>query len=294
MSNHSTLKVLDGGKQSQCPRPDIACDRKSSRRVPVIIVDQSSLVRAGLVSIFESSGFRVIQNSATLGELSRNAFSRGKCLVIGLDNNVGAILPQVEALKMEHEELRVVLLVEHLGPEEWFAALNAGVDACLSRSEIASDCLLKIMEMVLTDCVVISQRFTQMKTAEAWLPFLTETALQLNYAVDNAEIGEIDSSLREQDARNSETNVVASLWESDIRLSDRERLILSYLTQGASNKHIARELEIAEATVKVHVKSLLRKIRAKNRTQAAMWAMNNQQGQLSSPMDRPSSNCVGG
>jgi hypothetical protein len=45
------------------------------------------------------------------------------------------------------------------------------------------------------------------------------------------------------------------------------------LTQGASNKHIARELNIAEATVKVHVKSLLGKIGVKNRTQAAMWAM---------------------
>ena len=47
--------------------------------------------------------------------------------------------------------------------------------------------------------------------------------------------------------------------------------------RGASNKHIARELQIAEATVKVHVKSVLRKIRVKNRTQAAMWAWSNQE-----------------
>jgi two-component system nitrate/nitrite response regulator NarL len=58
------------------------------------------------------------------------------------------------------------------------------------------------------------------------------------------------------------------------RLSDREHVILMHLTEGASNKHIARELNIAEATVKVHVKSLLRKIRVNNRTQAAMWAIN--------------------
>jgi two-component system nitrate/nitrite response regulator NarL len=56
-------------------------------------------------------------------------------------------------------------------------------------------------------------------------------------------------------------------------LSSREYAILRHLTQGASNKHIARQLEIAEATVKVHVKSLLRKIRVSNRTQAAMWAV---------------------
>ena len=42
--------------------------------------------------------------------------------------------------------------------------------------------------------------------------------------------------------------------------------------QGASNKVIARRLGLAEATVKVHIKSILRKVQAANRTQAAMWA----------------------
>jgi len=56
------------------------------------------------------------------------------------------------------------------------------------------------------------------------------------------------------------------------RLSDRETQILRLLTTGASNKLIARELGLAEATVKVHIKAILRKARAENRTQAAMWA----------------------
>ena len=55
-------------------------------------------------------------------------------------------------------------------------------------------------------------------------------------------------------------------------LSAREKAILECLTEGASNKAIARKLHIAEATVKVHIKSILRKLQAKNRTQAAMWA----------------------
>jgi two-component system nitrate/nitrite response regulator NarL len=41
---------------------------------------------------------------------------------------------------------------------------------------------------------------------------------------------------------------------------------------GDSNKAIAHRLGLAEATIKVHIKSLLRKIHAANRTQAAMWA----------------------
>ena len=50
-------------------------------------------------------------------------------------------------------------------------------------------------------------------------------------------------------------------------------MILAQLIGGASNKHVARELNIAEGTVKVHVKSLFRKIGVDNRTRAAMWAI---------------------
>jgi len=57
-------------------------------------------------------------------------------------------------------------------------------------------------------------------------------------------------------------------------LTRRERAILECLTDGASNKVIARRLDIAESTVKVHIKAILRKLKAKNRTQAAMWASN--------------------
>jgi two-component system nitrate/nitrite response regulator NarL len=54
------------------------------------------------------------------------------------------------------------------------------------------------------------------------------------------------------------------------KLSKREAQILHCLTQGASNKLIARELGVAEATVKVHLKGILRKLKAANRTQAAI------------------------
>ena len=56
------------------------------------------------------------------------------------------------------------------------------------------------------------------------------------------------------------------------RLSERECQVLDQLAEGSSNKVIARRLGITEATVKVHVKAILRKINAKNRTQAALRA----------------------
>jgi len=59
-------------------------------------------------------------------------------------------------------------------------------------------------------------------------------------------------------------------------LTPREHSILECLTEGASNKVIARKLGVSDATVKVNIKTLLRKINVSNRTQAATWAV--QQG----------------
>jgi two-component system nitrate/nitrite response regulator NarL len=57
------------------------------------------------------------------------------------------------------------------------------------------------------------------------------------------------------------------------QLSKRERHILAALAVGRSNKQIAEENELTEATVKVHLRNILRKIQASNRTQAAIWAI---------------------
>ena len=59
---------------------------------------------------------------------------------------------------------------------------------------------------------------------------------------------------------------------------------MHYLIEGDTNKCIARKMDITEATVKVHVKAILRKIRVQNRTQAAIWAMNN--GSLTRSADK--------
>ena len=58
-------------------------------------------------------------------------------------------------------------------------------------------------------------------------------------------------------------------------LSGREDAILVQLYRGSSNKEIAKALGICEATVKVHLRSCYRKIGARNRTQAAIWAARN-------------------
>lgn len=59
------------------------------------------------------------------------------------------------------------------------------------------------------------------------------------------------------------------------RLSPRERDVLRRLCNGQTNKDIAKQLDIVESTVKVHLRGCFRKIGAQNRTQAAVWATQN-------------------
>ena len=56
-------------------------------------------------------------------------------------------------------------------------------------------------------------------------------------------------------------------------LTPRERETLAWLAKGVSNKEIARALDLAESTVKVHVQSVLRKLNIKSRVQAAVFAV---------------------
>jgi len=57
------------------------------------------------------------------------------------------------------------------------------------------------------------------------------------------------------------------------RLSPREREIIVMLARGASNKEIARKLDLAESTVKIHVQGILRKLNLASRVQAAVYAV---------------------
>ena len=56
-------------------------------------------------------------------------------------------------------------------------------------------------------------------------------------------------------------------------LTVREKQILELIAGGQSNKNIARELNISDGTVKVHVKNILRKLNLKSRLEAAVWAL---------------------
>ena len=107
-------------------------------------------------------------------------------------------------------------------------------------------------------------------------------------AVERGAIGYLPKSMGAKSLVNAvrfmiagETYVPASLLgqngespetEFSKKLSTREKQVLSGLCTGKSNKEIARELDLQEVTIKLHVRTLCKKLDAKNRTQAAMIA----------------------
>jgi two-component system nitrate/nitrite response regulator NarL len=168
----------------------------------------------------------------------------------------------VADLKAQYPSARVVVFADHLDPVTMMRALQAGVNGlCSTRME--RDALLKALELVMLGETFIASALV--------LTMLDETsqAHESRQAITSAVTPTNDTAARHHN------------------LSGREVEILKQLMEGESNKVIAKKLGIAEATIKVHVKTILRKVRAQNRTQAALWAT----AHLSVPSTRDERGC---
>jgi two-component system nitrate/nitrite response regulator NarL len=150
-------------------------------------------------------------------------------------------------------------------------ALNAGARGFLCQ-DIFGPQLIKSLDLIDAGETVVHPQFSWARMAP---PIQTTTELEDNGVLE-AKNGELTWH---SDSRSSSPVLSVTTELSDIEshdavqsLSRREMLILRMLTEGGSNKVIARKLVITESTVKVHMKAILRKLRLQNRTQAAIWA----------------------
>jgi two-component system nitrate/nitrite response regulator NarL len=274
LSGSTAMKTTDSHGDADGKPGPLAADLRSlgrssrsrkSRRpvptaVPTLLVDKSPLFRAGLARFLAESRFRARGSRLRLSDLAASAFGGKHCVaLIGLDGEAATVLSVVAGLTARHKGLRVVLLAAQFCPEELLAALEAGASGYLLKNEITADALVQSLEVALLGGIVITRGVMNPPKADR-VPVLDAVCgVQGPAIVSDGAPPQPDNGAERPDEVG--------------RLSNREQMVVRLLTQGASNKHIARELAIAEATVKVHIKSLLRKIRVNNRTQAAMWAM---------------------
>jgi len=219
------------------------------RPVPTLLVEPNALLREGLKRILSETPYGLVASAATLEEARRiwSDDATPFLLIIDAANDHAAACQQMRQLKEELSSARVVMLVDHYNLQQVLAAFEAGADAYLIKS-VSCEVLVKTLDLVML--------------GEAVFPSAVLNLLRENVqaADDGAEI------------QNDAEPVGSEQEQPPKGLSVRETVILRCLMEGDSNKLIARKFDITEATVKVHVKAILRKIRAKNRTQAAIWA----------------------
>lgn len=216
------------------------------------LIGRSSLLREGLAGILRSAHFRILASVPCADDLptSRIPVHPALFLVVHTGDDFCATVEQVGILRDRHPDARLAVVADHYRPNELVSAFRAGASGYLVYA-MSSGAFLKSIELVMMGSTVFP-------------PALLSFALEPEA-----------SHLEGVTVDDSQASLVPAEDETARQLSPRERSILQCLIEGDSNKSIARKIDIAESTVKVHVKAILRKIRVHNRTQAAIWGMNN-------------------
>ena len=179
-------------------------------------------------------------------------------LIIG--GEIEAAILQIAEVKRIYPISRVVLLMELASQHQFAAALRCGVDTILPRGS-SCEALIAALKLILDGVTVMPSNLLGTLLEPRHVP-----AVVAHTMMPEDGYGGSVSSLLPQRASG---------------LSARELSVLHRLRDGLSNKEIARALGITEATVKVHVKAILRKAQVRNRTQVAMWATKLGLGQVS-------------
>lgn len=225
-------------------------------RSNVIITDPRRLSREALQRLLEAASFTIIGEGKNLADVLHRIppEARPDLIVHNFDSDdeVEQGLAQINEARAQFKGVKSAVLTDCIRTEVLLKVVQAGIEAILSK-DISANVLQRALELVLLGQHMFPTSLAQM---------LLEPT---RYApgMRSATLAPSPDSQPAPDRQRATT------------LSKREHQILRCLVDGLPNKIIARELDITEATVKVHIKGLLRKTRMTNRTQAAIWALNN-------------------
>ena len=220
--------------------------------ITVFVVDDHTLFRRGLMALIgQDAGLQVIGDASDASEALRQV-PQLQPQVILLDNHLPGVLgvDAIAGLRQASPTSRVVMLTVSEDGQDLATALRNG----------AQGYLLKTMDGELL--------FEAIRRAAGGEPVVSPellgklvTAFQSQGALEPAAVAE-----------GAQGTPAAAASPSPSPLSPREEEVLREIAQGASNKEIARRLDIAETTVKIHVQHILRKLGLSSRVQAAVYA----------------------
>ena len=212
--------------------------------VRLLVVDDHTLFRRGLVALLGADpSLEVVGQGADAGEALRLAGALQPDVIL-LDNHLPGVrgIEALPGLKEAAPAARILVLTVSEDADDLAAALRAGVHGYLLKT-IEGDQLAQAIHGVMHGQAAVSPEMT----------------------------GKLVLAFQSADAP-AAAAVPAAPAEPAGLLSPREQQVLEQIATGASNKEIARALEIAETTVKIHVQHILRKLQLSSRVQAAVYA----------------------
>ncbi|WP_213255654.1 response regulator transcription factor [Bradyrhizobium sp. sBnM-33] len=238
-----------------------------------VLVGQNALLREGLARILSPAGFRILASASSVDYLIPNSLPQQQpiLLIIDVGDDFDIAFAQMKSFKQRYPAGRVAMLAHQRQLRTMMSAFRLGANAYLAKAATC-DTFIKTLELVMLGVTflppeILSFICHQQDRSRA-ASHSGHAAHHIN-APDDKD-GDAGSMI----GTKGETNeLVPRDMASLTPLSTPQQSILRCLMQGDSNKSIARKLAISEATAKVHVKSILRKIRVHNRTQAAIWAI---------------------
>jgi two-component system nitrate/nitrite response regulator NarL len=213
----------------------------------ITIVSNNELSREGLKRLIDSGGLTAA--CLSYRDAEANAVEQDdphRLFLIEAENETGA-LAMARLLRSRFAQARIALLCTDFTLTFLKGALALGFNGFLTR-DMAFSALLRSLRLILAGEKVLPTRCIEhLIGSEAPVP-MTDWNAQCDHQ----------------------------------QLSRREIGILHCLIDGDANKVISRRLNIAEPTVKVHIKAILRKLKVLNRTQAAVWAVSRRATPVSS------------
>ena len=203
----------------------------------VLIVDDHPLFRIGVRQLLAlETGYDVVGEAASGQEGIALARLHDPDLIL-LDLNMNGMdgLETLRTMRYLGVDARIIVLTVSNSPDDLMTAIRAGSDGFILKDNDPEDILRMIA-----------------------------SALEGKNAISPELASLLATALREE---------AASERRGGANLTDRETSILKCLAAGKSNKLIARDLDIMESTVKVHIRNLLKKLHFKSRLEAAIWAV---------------------
>lgn len=218
--------------------------------VPTYILQSDGLLREGLRLILSKTRFRPQGCAIDLDDLAEIPCDRPILFIVGVGVNQAVICSKIRS---QYPLAFIVAVADESNPGSLASALEDGANAAIFNS-VSPDALVSTLQAVVNGKLILID-------ARLW-------PLEIRPKADERPSPPLANEIAWEAADEPPEPLT-------IKLSARETAILQRIVQGDSNKHVARFFKIAEPTVKAHVKAIFRKIGASNRTQAAIWALNN-------------------